>query len=148
MRSTKTNGGPRKLKPQGHSRCRIIISILQGGLLLSTELRSIIPDSTCMTLIWAVLYNSKSSLLSGAVKEMHVNDRWVVIHHCRHLDTGEEITAQLGCVTSCVRLLCLRLKPFSCRVECQIRTQLLFSIGQTVMWAAVMHTWACMVYML
>lgn len=85
-----------------HSRCCIIISILQGSLLLNTKLQNIIPDSTCMTLMWVVLYNSKSSLLSGAVKEKHVNDRWLVIHHCHHLDTQEEITAQPRCVTSCV----------------------------------------------
>lgn len=55
-----------------------------------------------------------SALLSGALKEMHVNDRWLVIHHCHHLDTQEEITAQAGCVTSCVRLLCLCLKRLVC----------------------------------
>lgn len=54
-------------------------------------------------------------LLSGAVKEINVNDRGVVIHHSRHLDTREEITAQAGRVTSCARLLCLCLKA-----ECQI----------------------------
>lgn len=54
-------------------------------------------------------------LLSGAVKEINVNDRGVVVHHSRHLDTREEITGRAGRVTSCARLLCLCLKA-----ECQI----------------------------
>ena len=53
----------------------------------SAELWSIIPDWTCATLICAVLYNSNVSPQRGAVKETHANDRRLVIHHCRHLDT-------------------------------------------------------------
>lgn len=73
----------------------------RDNLLLSKELQGRIQHSTCLTLVWAVLYNSMS-LLSCAARQIHVNDRWRVIYHCLHLDTQEEITNQPGCVTSCL----------------------------------------------
>lgn len=60
-------------------------------------MQDVIPASTCVTLTWAILYNSMSRLHSGCVKEIHVNDRWLVIHHRRHLGKQEEITVQVRC---------------------------------------------------